>query len=116
MRRELGIFDKTHQFQRVMDFYVTRKFAKYVKWESLVILEDNLGLETKERIFGIWVDRTFKISNQFAESTKKKNQTLGIIRRNFKSKAIIKRLWEQMIRPHLEYCKSLLYGLSSSSL
>jgi ribonuclease P/MRP protein subunit RPP40 len=60
----------------------------------------------EERDLGVWVDKSAKPGKQCAETVKKSNRILGIIRRNFNcfDKNVILKLYKHLVRPHLEYC------------
>ncbi len=55
---------------------------------------------------GVVVDRTMKFSKQCLEARNKANRILGFINRNvsYKSKEVVRSLYNLYVRPHLEYC------------
>ena len=59
----------------------------------------------KEKYLGIIVSKDLKSSQQCIEATKKAGKMLGLIGRSFefRSRDIILRLYNSMVRPHLEY-------------
>ena len=65
-----------------------------------------LKKSVKEKDLGVEVDSSMKFSNQCNVAVKNANVTLGIIRRNIKSrkKNIIVKLYKTLVRPKLEYC------------
>ena len=60
----------------------------------------------KEEDLGITIDNSFKFRTQCIEARNKANKTLGFINKNvsYKSKEVIKSLYNSYVRPHLEYC------------
>ena len=60
----------------------------------------------EERDLGVVVDRTMKFSKQCLEARNRANRTLGFINRNvsYKSKEVVRSLYNAYVRPHLEYC------------
>ena len=65
-----------------------------------------LKQSTSERDLGVIVCNTGKPSKQCLTAANKANSTLGMIKRNIKSrdKDIIVRLYKTLVRPKLEYC------------
>jgi hypothetical protein len=59
--------------------------------------------ETKD--LGVWISSNLKPSHQCIAAAKKANRVLGMVYRNIqhKSPKIIKKLYLQLVRPHLEY-------------
>ena len=55
---------------------------------------------------GIEVDNSFRFRNQCLEARNKAYRILGFINKNvlYKSKEVIKSLYNSYVRPHLEYC------------
>ena len=60
----------------------------------------------EEKDLGVVVDRSIKFSKQCLEARNKANRTLGFINRNvrYKSKEVVRSLYNSYVRPHLEYC------------
>lgn len=67
---------------------------------------DNIQNITYEKDLGVIVAHDMKSSLQTQEARKRALKMLGILNRNvnYKSKAIMKRLYYAFVRPHLEYC------------
>ena len=65
-------------------------------------------LETveEEKDLGVVVDKKMKFSKQCLEARNRANRTLGFINRNvsYKSKEVVRSLYNAYVRPHLEYC------------
>ena len=61
---------------------------------------------TCEKDLGVFIDSELKFQYHIAESIKKANQKLGIIKRNFShlDKDSFLCLYKSLVRPHLEYC------------
>ena len=55
---------------------------------------------------GVVIDRTMKFSKQCLEARNRANRILGFINRNvsYKSKEVVRSLYNSYVRPHLEYC------------
>ncbi|MGH0123268.1 UNVERIFIED_CONTAM: hypothetical protein FKN15_021008, partial [Acipenser sinensis] len=66
-----------------------------------------------EKDLGVYVDSEMSSSRQCGEAIKKANKMLGYIVRSveFKSREVMLKLYNALVRPHLEY----LHGLSSNS-
>ena len=60
----------------------------------------------EEKDLGVVVDKTMKFSKQCLEARNRANRTLGFINRNvsYKSKEVVRSLYNAYVRPHLEYC------------
>ena len=65
-----------------------------------------LNCAVEERDLGVIIHKSLKPARQCAQTAKKGNQILGLIKRNIVSrdKFIIMKLYKTMVRPHLEYC------------
>ena len=61
---------------------------------------------SEEKDLGVIISRNFKVSKQCIKATKKGNQILGLIKRTFtcRKKEVVIRLYQSLVRPHLEYC------------
>uniref|UniRef100_A0A3B3SEK0 Reverse transcriptase domain-containing protein n=1 Tax=Paramormyrops kingsleyae TaxID=1676925 RepID=A0A3B3SEK0_9TELE len=59
-----------------------------------------------EKDLGVYVDASMSHSRQCGEAIKKVNRMLGYISRcvEFKSREVMLRLYNSLVRPHLEYC------------
>uniref|UniRef100_A0A3B3TCX1 Reverse transcriptase domain-containing protein n=1 Tax=Paramormyrops kingsleyae TaxID=1676925 RepID=A0A3B3TCX1_9TELE len=59
-----------------------------------------------EKDLGVFVDASMSHSRQCGEAIKKVNRMLGYISRcvEFKSRELMPRLYNSLVRPHLEYC------------
>jgi len=59
-----------------------------------------------ERDLGVFVTSDLKSGKQCLEARNRANRMLGIINRNvsYKSKRVIRKLYNSYVRPHLEYC------------
>uniref|UniRef100_A0A3B3RVY9 Reverse transcriptase domain-containing protein n=1 Tax=Paramormyrops kingsleyae TaxID=1676925 RepID=A0A3B3RVY9_9TELE len=59
-----------------------------------------------EKDLGVYVDASMSHSRQCGEAIKKANRMLGYISRcvEFKSREVMLRLYNSLVRPHLEYC------------
>ena len=59
-----------------------------------------------EKDLGVMIDSNLKSGRQVLEARNKANRMLGFITRNlsYKSKEVIKKLYNAYVRPHLEYC------------
>ena len=55
---------------------------------------------------GVVIGRTMKFSKQCLEARNRANRILGCMNRNvsFKSKEVVRSLYNSYVRPHLEYC------------
>ena len=64
-----------------------------------------LKVSEEERDLGVIMDRSAKPSRQCAETSKKANSTVGMIRRTIvtRDKDTILRLYKTLVRPQLEY-------------
>lgn len=64
-----------------------------------------LQSKEEEKDLGVYVNTTMKFSKQCAESVKKANRVIGIIRRNFINfdKKVLLQLYKSLVRPHLDY-------------
>ena len=64
-----------------------------------------LQSKEEEKDLGVTVSTTMKFSKQCAESVKKANRVIGIIRRNFSNfdRNVILKLYKSLVRPHLDY-------------
>jgi len=60
---------------------------------------------TEEKDLGVWMDCTVKPTIHVAHAAMKANQLLGLIRRtfNYLDFDLMKRLYNTIVRPHLEY-------------
>lgn len=60
----------------------------------------------EEKDLGVVVDRALRFSKQCLEARNRANRTLGFINRNvsYKSKEVVRSLYNSYVRPHLEYC------------
>lgn len=60
----------------------------------------------EEKDLGVVVNRTMKFSKQCLVAKNRANKTLGFINRNvsYKSKEVVRSLYNAYVRPHLEYC------------
>ena len=60
---------------------------------------------TEEKDLGIIIDKDLKFQHHIAESVKKANRKLGLIRRSFSclDKEIFSHLYKSIVRPNLEY-------------
>ena len=60
----------------------------------------------KERDLGVVIDNELKFREQCIEARNRANRILGFINKNvsYKSKYVIKSLYNSFVRPHLEYC------------
>ena len=70
-------------------------------------MEDEwLEEKEKERDLGIIVDRDFNFKEQCLNARNRANKILGFINRNvsYKSKNVIRQLYNSYVRPHIEYC------------
>ena len=67
---------------------------------------ENVRTSLETRDLGVIIDRTLKPSKHCVTAAKKANRALGMIRRTIEHKSIgtIKKLYKQLVRPHLEYC------------
>ena len=65
-----------------------------------------LNTTVKEKDLGLTISADMKVSEQCAIAAAKRNQILGLIRRNivYKEKELIISLYKTIVRPHLEYC------------
>ncbi len=59
-----------------------------------------------EKDLGVYVDSEMSSSRQCGEAIKKANKMLGYIVKSveFKSREIMLKLYNALVRPHLEYC------------
>uniref|UniRef100_A0A8C4T766 Reverse transcriptase n=1 Tax=Erpetoichthys calabaricus TaxID=27687 RepID=A0A8C4T766_ERPCA len=59
-----------------------------------------------EKDLGVIVDAKLSTSRQCSEAIKKPNRMLGYIARcvEYKSKEVMLKLYNALVRPHLEYC------------
>ena len=59
-----------------------------------------------EKDLGVYVDSEMSSSRQCGEAIKKANKMLGYIVRSveFKSREVMLKLYNALVRPHLEYC------------
>ena len=66
----------------------------------------NLQSIDEEKDLGVVVHKSLKPGRHIAESVKKANRVLGIIKRSFtyKDKEILLPLYKSLVRPILEYC------------
>src|SRR6218665_2176602 len=73
---------------------------------SYVVGGKVLKVSEEERDLGVIMHRSAKPSKQCAETSKKANSTLGMIRRTIvtRDKHTILRLYKSLVRPQLEYC------------
>ncbi len=68
------------------------------------------GKELKEsnegKDLGVHVNTSMKFNRQCAESAKKANEVMGMVKRNFINfdREIVINLYKSLIRPHLDYC------------
>ena len=60
----------------------------------------------KKKDLGVIIDNKFKFRDQCIWARNKANKMLGFIKRNvsYKSKYVIRSLYNSYVRPHLEYC------------
>ena len=84
---------------------------------------DGMDIEqtTCEKDLGVYIDNELKFQRHIAESIKKANQKLGIIKRNFShlDKDSFLSLYKSLVRPHLEYCScvwSVIYKKDAISI
>ena len=84
---------------------------------------DGMDIEqtTCEKDVGVYIDNELKFQRHIAESIKKANQKLGIIKRNFShlDKDSFLSLYKSLVRPHLEYCScvwSVIYKKDAISI
>ena len=70
------------------------------------IEKDWLEEKDRERDLGIIVDKNFNFNEQCLEARNRANKILGFINRNvsYKSKSVIRQLYNSYVRPHIEYC------------
>ena len=68
--------------------------------------EDWVEEKQSERDLGIIVDKNFNFNEQCIEARNRANKILGFIKRNvsYKSKSVIRKLFNSYVRPHIEYC------------
>ncbi|XP_071854518.1 uncharacterized protein [Apostichopus japonicus] len=59
----------------------------------------------EEKDLGVYVNSSMKFSRQCAESVKKANRMIGIIKRNFTNfdRKVVLNLYKALVRPHLDY-------------
>ena len=67
---------------------------------------ENVRTTTEARDLGVLINKSLKPSNQCVAAAKKANRALGMIRRTVENKTmvIMKKLYKQLVRPHLDYC------------
>ena len=65
----------------------------------------NLQSKTEEKDLGVYINTSMKFNKQCAESVKKANRVIGIIKRNFMNfdRSVIIKLYKSLVRPHLDY-------------
>ena len=65
----------------------------------------NLNCKEEEKDLGVYVNTSMKFSKQCAESVKKANKVIGMIKRNFVNfeREVMLNLYKSLIRPHLDY-------------
>ena len=63
----------------------------------------------EEKDLGVTFDKTLKFRTHISNVTKKANQVLGLIKRNFKflDETSLTKLYKALVRPHLEYAQSV---------
>ena len=63
----------------------------------------------EEKDLGVTFDKTLKFKMHISNITKKANQVLGLIKRNFKflDESSLTKLYKALVRPHLEYAQSV---------
>jgi hypothetical protein len=68
--------------------------------------DERIETTTLEKDLGVQMHPSLSVSEHVAYIVKKANRTLGSIRRTYtdKSKINILKLYQSMVRPHLEYC------------
>ena len=68
-----------------------------------------LSKTVKEKDLGVTMNANMKVSEQCRIAASKRNQILGMIRRNitYKEKSLIIPLYKAIVRPHLEYCNCI---------
>ena len=84
--------------------------------------KDNIGFKyslygqpiaemASEKDLGVMFSRDLKVSIQCREAYSKASQSLGLIHRilKFKNQSVLIPLYKSMVRPHLEYCLSLIH-------
>ena len=59
----------------------------------------------QEKDLGVYINTSMKFNKQCAESVKKANRVIGIIKRNFMNfdRSVILKLYKSLVRPHLDY-------------
>ena len=67
---------------------------------------DWLVSKDKEKDLGVFIDNKLKFRDQCISVRNKANRILGFMRKNvsYKSKYVIKSLYNSYVRPHIEYC------------
>ena len=65
-----------------------------------------LGTTVKEKDLGVTISAYIEVSEQCGIAASKRNQILGLIRRNitYKGKKVIIPLYKEIVRPNLEIC------------
>ena len=84
----------------VMHFgYANPKYTYYMG-------ELELRHTEEEKDLGVYITTNMKFSKQCAESVKKANRVIGMIKRNFTNfdRDVIMMLYKSLVRPHIDYC------------
>ena len=104
--RKLCEWADTWQMKFNVDKCVVMHFGSNNKKHDYIMNEKKLKKSTSERDLGVIICNTGKPSKQCITAASKANCTLGLIKRNIKSrdKDVIIRLYKTLVRPKLEYC------------
>ena len=96
----------TWQMKFNVDKCVVMHFGSQNNKNDYEMDEHKLKKSASERDLGVIICNTGKPSQQCITAARKANSTLGMIKRNIKSrdKDIIVRLYKTLVRPKLEYC------------
>jgi len=75
-----------------------------------------LGEGSVQRVLGVLVHQSLKVSMQVQQAVKKANDMLAFIARGFvyRSRDVLLQVYRALVRPHLEYCVQLKPGCSCS--